>query len=53
MAPFYGRGVTSRLESLRGGSLPFTTNFPEIPGTNFIKLRKMKGLVDLGATQRF
>ena len=53
MAPFYGRGVTSRLESLRGGSLLFTTNFPEIPGTNFIKLRKMKALVDLGATQRF
>ena len=43
MAPFYGRGLTSRLESLRGGSLLFTTNFPEIPGTNFIKLRKMKG----------
>ena len=31
MAPFYGWGSTaSRLESLRGGSLLFTTKFPEI-----------------------
>ena len=42
MAPFYGWGSTaSRLEPLRGGSLFFTTKFPEIPGTHFI---------DLGAT---
>ena len=31
MAPFYGWGSTaSRLEPLRGGSLLFTTKFPEI-----------------------
>ena len=36
MAPFYGRGLTaSRLELLRGGSLLFTTKFPEISGTHF------------------
>ena len=35
MAPFfYGWGSTaSRLQPLRGGSLLFTTQFPEIPGT--------------------
>ena len=34
MAPFYGWGSTaSRLEPLRGGSLLFTTKFPEVPGT--------------------
>ena len=45
MAPFYGWGSTaSRLEPLQGGSLLFTTKFPEIPGTHFI---------DLGATQWF
>ena len=33
MAPFYGWGSTaSRLEPLRGGSLLFTTKFPDIPG---------------------
>ena len=33
--PFYGWGSTaSRLESLREGSLLFTTKFPEIPGTH-------------------
>ena len=32
MAPFYGWGsTTSRLALLRGGSLLFTTKFPEIP----------------------
>ena len=42
MAPFYGWGSTaSRLEPLRGGSLLFTTKFPEIPGTHFIDLRRM------------
>ena len=51
MAPFYGWGsTTSRLEPLRGGSLLFTTKFPEIPGTHFINLRRMKGWVNLGAT---
>ena len=32
MAPFYGWGSTaSRLQLLRGGSLLFTIQFPEIP----------------------
>ena len=35
MAPFYGWGSTaSRLEPLQGGSLLFTTKFPEISGTH-------------------
>ena len=43
MAPFYGRGSTaSRLEPLRGGSLCFTTKYPEIPGTHFIDLGGIK-----------
>ena len=43
MAPFYGWGSTaSRLEPLRGGSLLFTTKFPEIPATHFIDLGRMK-----------
>ena len=29
-------------EPLRGGSLLFTTYFPEIPGTHFIDLGRMK-----------
>ena len=54
MVPFYGWGSTdSRLEPLRGGNLFFTTKFPETPGTHFIDLRRMKGWVDLGATQWF
>ena len=44
MAPFYGWGSTaSRLEPLQGGSLLFTTKFPEIPNTHFIELGRMKG----------
>ena len=44
MAPFYGWGSTaSRLEPLQGGSLLFTTKFPEIPVTHFIDLGRMKG----------
>ena len=36
MAPFYGWGSTaSKLQLLRGGSLLFTTKFPEIPGTHY------------------
>ena len=43
MVCFYGWGTTaSRLELLRGGSLLFTTKFPEIPGTHFIILGRMK-----------
>ena len=42
--PFYGWGSTaSSLEPLRGGSLLFTTKFPENPGTHFIDLGMMKG----------
>ena len=44
MTRFYRWGsTTSRLEPLRGGSLLFTTKFPEIPGTHFIDLERMKG----------
>ena len=44
MAPFYGWGSTvSRLEPLQGGSLLFPTKFPEIPGTHFVNLKRMKG----------
>ena len=53
MAPFYGRGSTaSRLDPLRGGSLLFTTKYPGITGTHFINLGRVKGCVNLGATQR-
>ena len=58
MTPFYGWGSTaSRLEPLQGGSLLFTTKFPESPGTQFYRPRKDERLsrpwshpVDLGAT---
>ena len=54
MASFYGWGSTaSRLEPLQGGSLLFTTKFPETPGTHFIGLGRMKLRVDLGVTQWF
>ena len=44
MAHFYGWGSTaSRLQPPRGGSSLFTTKFPEIPGTHFIELGRMKG----------
>ena len=44
MAPFHGWGSTAlRLEPLRGGSLLFTTKSPEISGTHFIHLGRMKG----------
>ena len=43
MACFYGWSSTaSSLEPLRGGSLLFTTKFPEIPGTHFINLGRWK-----------
>ena len=48
MVPFYGWGSTaSRLEALQGGSLLFTTKFPEIPGIQdplenyFVRQRSM------------
>ena len=54
MVPFYGWSSTaSRLEPLWGGSLLFTTKFPEIPGTHFIDLGRMNGWVGLGTTQWF
>ena len=44
MAAFYGQGSTaSRLEPLQKGSLLLTTKFPDIPGTHFIDLGRMKG----------
>ena len=44
MAYFYGWGSTaSRLHPLRGGSLLFTIQFPEIIGTHIINLGRMKG----------
>ena len=39
MAPFLWMG----LEPLQGGSLVFTTKFPEITGAHFIGLGRMKG----------
>ena len=43
MDPFYGWGSTaSRLEPLRGSSLFFTTEFPEISVTHLINLGRMK-----------
>ena len=51
MAHFYEWGsIASRLESLRGGSLLFTTKSPEIRGTHFMDFRMMKCRVDLGVT---
>ena len=44
MSPFYEWGSTaSRLEPLRGGSILFTTKFPETSGTQFIELKRMEG----------
>ena len=46
MTPFNGWGSTAprpRLVPLQGGSLLFTTKFPDIPGTHFINLGRMKG----------
>ena len=38
-----GGSTASRLDPLQGGSLLFTTKFPEIPGTHFMDLVNMKG----------
>ena len=44
MGTFYGSGSTaSRLQPLRGGSLPLTTKFLKISGTRFFELGRMKG----------
>ena len=54
MNPFYRWGsLASRIEPLRECSLIFTTKYPEIPGTYFISLRRMKDWVNLGATLWF
>ena len=54
MAPFHGWGSTaSRLGQLWGGSLLFTNKFPEIPGTHFINLGRIKDWVNLAVTQWF
>ena len=54
MAPFCGLGSTaSRLEPLRGVILFVATKFPDIPGTHFTNLARMKSRVDLGAIQWF
>ena len=43
MVPFYGWGsTTSGLEPFGGGNLLFTTKFPEMLGTHFIDLGRMK-----------
>ena len=42
MTSFYGWGSTAS-RPLQGGSLLFTTTFPEIPGTHLIELGRMKG----------
>ena len=51
---FYGWGSTaSRLKPSWGGSLLFTTKFPEIPGTHLINLGRMECRVELRAIQWF
>ena len=40
-------------EPLQGDTLLFTTKSPGVPGDHLIDLRRMKGRVDLGATQWF
>ena len=45
MASFYGWGsTTSRLEPIQGGSLLFTTKFPEIPGHHILGLKSFTTL---------
>ena len=40
-------------EPLHGGSLLFTTKFPEIPGIHLIFLGMMNDKIELAATQWF
>ena len=54
--PFFlwlGFTCLKAIQPLQGDSLLFTIQFPEIPGTRFIDLGRMKGWVDLGTTQWF
>ena len=55
MAHFYGwDSIAWRLEPVRGGSLLFTTKFPEtLIDTHLIDLGRMNVSVDLGAPQWF
>ena len=52
MAPFYGWGaIASRLPvwgDFEEAVYFFTTKFPEIPGTHFINLRRMRGWLNVG-----
>ena len=46
--PFLWMGSTaSRLEQLRGGGLLSITKFPDVPGTYFTDLGRMKGWLTL------
>ena len=46
--PFLWMGFNCfKARATRGSSLLFTTKFPDIPGTHFIDLGRMKGWVDL------
>ena len=52
MAPFYGWSSTaSRLDPLQEDSLLFTTKFLDVSVTHFINLERMKGWIELVATQ--
>ena len=51
--PFLWMGSNCLKVRATSRSLLLTTNFPEIPGTHFIKLGRMKGCVNLEATQWF
>ena len=54
MAAFYGWDSTALgLVSLQKGSVVLTTKFPDIPGTHFIYLVRIKSRVHLGAIQWF
>ena len=46
-----GFNCLKAIEPLQGGSLLFMTKLPEFPSTHFIDFRRMKGSVNLGATQ--
>ena len=48
-----GFNCLNATKPLRASSLLFTTKFPEISGTDFIDLGRMKGWVRLGAAQWF
>ena len=51
--PLFMDGVQVHQNYRATTSLLFTTKFPENPVTHFIDLGRMKGSVDLGATQCF